>query len=175
MHGLAPFIAPALALFLILRRGMRPTRIKPDRLWIYPGIITLLALAALSRGKLPGLEGIAIFVAAVLGGGALGWFTTQHVELTLDDKTGTIMSQPTPFGTLLTGAVFAARFILEYLVNGGPGGGAPAALKHGDLYVWLADAGLLFVAARGLTRAWHMWARTRPLLAQHKAAQLPPQ
>ena len=176
MHGFGPFIAPALALFFIVRRGSRPQRIKPDRLWIYPGVITFLALTAIWGGKVPGLLELALYVAAVAAGGVLGWFTTQHIELTLDDKTGTVMSQPTLFGTAMTAAVFLARFALDFLSTGGSGGGLKAmAAQHGASLALVANAGLLFVAARGLSRAWHMVARINPLLEQHKASQLPPQ
>ncbi|MEJ0025267.1 MAG: hypothetical protein WDN01_04480 [Rhizomicrobium sp.] len=176
MKGLAPYLVPALALYFIVRRGAKPQRIKPDRLWIFPGIITFLALSAIWRGKAPGLLEIAVYVAAILAGGVLGWFTTQHVELTLDDATGTVMSQPTWFGTVLTAAVFVARFALDFLTTGDNGGGVKAlAQQHGAGLVLVANAGLLFVAARGLSRAWHMVARINPLLEQHKAAQRPPE
>jgi hypothetical protein len=83
------------------------------------------------------------------------------------------MSKPTQFGTLLTAAVFIARFAIEYIVNGGPGGAPPThTIKHAGTLLWLADAGLLFVAARMLAQAAHMWLRIRPLIAQHKAAQI---
>jgi hypothetical protein len=174
MKDLAPYIAPALALFFILRRSGRPRRVKPNGLWIYPIVITVLAGLALSRGQAPSLEAYLYFTIALIAGGALGWFTTQHVELTLDDATGTIMSKPTRFGTILTAAVFIARFAIEFVVNGGPGGAPPthAPLKHAGTLLWLADAGLLFVAARMLAQAAHMWLRIRPLIAQHKAAQI---
>ncbi|MEI9989450.1 MAG: hypothetical protein WDM86_05365 [Rhizomicrobium sp.] len=176
MTSLTPFIVPALALYFIVRRGAKPQRIKPDRLWIFPGVITLLALGAIWSGKAPGLLDVAVYAVAILAGGVLGWFTTQHVELTLDDATGTVMSQPTLFGTVLTAAVFVARFALDFLTTGGNGGGVKAlAQQHGASLVLIANAGLLFVAARGLSRAWHMLARINPLLEQHKAAQLPPQ
>ena len=137
MQNLAPFIAPALALFMIFRRGGKERRVKPNALWIYPLGISILAALALSRGRLPGLEAYLYFGIALAAGAALGWFTTQHVELTLDSKTGTIMSKPTQIGTLL----------------------------------WIADAGLIFVAARVMAQAAHMWLRIRPLLAEHKAFQ----
>jgi hypothetical protein len=88
------------------------------------------------------------------------------------------MSKPTQFGTLLTAAVFIARFAIEFIVNGGPGGAPPThVIKHAGTLLWLADAGLFFVAARMLAQAAHMWLRIRPLIAQHKAAQIstPPQ
>ena len=176
MHGFAPLIAPALALFFIIRRGSRPQRIKPGRLWIFPGVITILAVAAIWHGKFPSVLELAVYAAAIVAGGVLGWFTTQHIELTLDDKTGTVMSQPTLFGTAMTAAVFLARFGLDFLSAGGTGGGWKAlAAQHGASLVLITNAGLLFVAGRGLSRAWHMVARINPLLEQHKASQLPPQ
>ena len=176
MRDFAPFIAPALALFFILRRGGKPRRVKPNGLWIYPLVITILAVMALAQGQAPSLIAYVYFAAAVAAGGALGWFTTQHVELTLDDKTGTIMSKPTQFGTYLTAAVFVLRFAVEYLVNGGPSGGPPHVpgriAQHAGTLLWFADAALLFVAARVMAQAAHMLIRIRPLIAQHKAAQL---
>ncbi len=172
MQQFAPFIAPALALFIILRRGGRERRVKPSRLWVYPLIITVLAVLGLSHGRMPTLEAYAYFTIAILAGGALGWFTTHHVELTLDPKTGTITSKPTQFGTYLTAAVFVLRFAVEYAVNGGPNGGPPMAprlAQHGGTLLWFADAALLFVAARVLAQAGHMWLRIRPLLAEHGA------
>ncbi len=139
-------------------------------------ILTILALLSLSKSGMPELLALGAYAVAIAGGLALGWFTTQHVELTLDPKSGTIMSKPTPFGSLLTAGVFAARFGIEYLVNGVPGGETPGgqvAPHHAAHLLWLANAGLLFVAARMIGRAWHMWIRTRPLveqLAAHKAA-----
>ncbi|MEI9888020.1 MAG: hypothetical protein WDN08_16255 [Rhizomicrobium sp.] len=176
MHQLAPFIAPALALYFILRRGGRERRVKPGRLWIYPLVIALLAVLALSRGQVPTLEAYIYFMIAIAAGGALGWFTTQHVELTLDPQTGTIVSKPTRFGTTLTAAVFVLRFAIEFAVNGGPNGGPPAAPRlapHAGTLLWFADAGLLFVAARVLAQAAHMWLRIRPLLAEHEKLSLP--
>jgi hypothetical protein len=171
MGNFLPFLPPGLALFIIIRRGLRPRRIKPYRLWTFPAIITFLALATIWRGKVPGVEALAIFAVAAASGAALGWFTAQHVELTLDPKTQTIMSKPTMFGTAVTAAVFAVRALADYW-HGGHGGLSsmlPANIVHSELFLWLTDAGLLFVAARGLTGASHMWIRTRPLLAQQPA------
>ena len=173
MQNLAPFIAPALALLMIFRRGGKERRVKPNALWIYPLVISILAATALSRGRMPGLEAYLYFGIALAAGAALGWFTTQHVELTLDSKTGTIMSKPTRIGTLLTAAVFVLRFAVEYFVNGGPGGRPPVAAlqQQAGTLLWIADAGLIFVAARVMAQAAHMWLRIRPLLAEHKASQ----
>jgi hypothetical protein len=179
MRELGPFIAPALALFFILRRGTKPRRIKPNALWTTPIILTVLALLSLSHSGMPAALSLGAYVIAIAGGFAFGWFSTQHAELSLDPATGTITSKPTPLGTLLTAAVFVARFAVEYLVKGTPGGPPMPhiAPQHAASAIWLANAGLLFVAARMVGRAWHMWIRTRPLVAQLDAhrAQVPRQ
>lgn len=172
MQDYLTFLPPGLALFIIIRRGLRPQRIKTNRIWSFPAIITILALATIGRGHPPDALSIAIYAAAAAAGAVLGWFTTQHVELTLDDATGTIMSQPTPLGTALTAGVFLARFALDY-ATGAQHGHAMTnfAVAHGASLAWITNGGLLFVAARGLTRAWHMWNRTQAMIAQHKAAK----
>jgi len=173
MNELAPYIAPALALYIIVRRGGRPRRIKPNRMWVYPLIISFLAATALAEGKPQSLLVYGIYVLALVAGAALGWFTAQHVELTLDEASGTIMSKPTQFGTILTAAVFVARFAVEYVAKGGPGGAPHGNLPvhRADSLIWFANAGLLFVVGRVLAQAAHMWIRVRPLVAQHQAAQ----
>ena len=175
MNPITPYIAPALALLLIFRRGSKPRRVKVNSLWRYPIIITVLCVSTLLGKPFPGLLPLAMFAAAVPAGAAVGWFGAQHIELTLDTASGTIMSKPTTFGTLLTAGAFIVRFAVEFVINGGPGNGAPSPLvpvHHATAWVGGADALLLFVAARGLANAWHMLIRTRPLLAQHKATKL---
>jgi hypothetical protein len=169
MFSLGSILPTLLVVALIFRRGSKPRRVKVNSLWRYPAIITLLALFSLAGSAPPGLLAIAMYVFAVPGGAALGWFSAQHVELTLDDKTGTIMSKPTVWGTAMTAGAFVARFLADTWMKSGSGA-LPG--HHGIAIAGAADAALIFVAARGLAGAYHMWIRTRPLLEQHKAAQI---
>ncbi len=171
--GALTFMPPLLAFFIIVRRGLKPQRVKPNRLWVFPVVIALLVLLALSHGPFPDAVALAVYAGAAAAGGLLGWFTTRHIELTLDEATGTVMSQPTLFGTAMTASVFLARFVLDQAMgSGGQGGGWKAiAVQHGASLALIANAGLLFVAARGLTRAWHMQVRIHPMLAAHKASK----
>jgi hypothetical protein len=169
------FVGPALALLIIFRRGSKPRRVKVGRLWRFPILISLLALVTLVGAPAPGVLTLAMYVTGLGAGAAVGWFSAQHVELTLDSKTGTIMSKPTMLGTALTAGAFLARFVVDTWMKGGvPGapGATGFAVHHATSVVGFTDALLLFVAARGLAGAYHMWIRTRPLLEQHKAAQL---
>jgi hypothetical protein len=169
MFSLGSILPTLLVVALIVRRGSKPRRVKVNSLWRYPAIITLLALFSLAGSAPPGLLGIAMYVVAVPAGAALGWFSAQHVELTLDDKTGTISSKPTVWGTAMTAGAFVARYLADTWMKSGSGA-LPG--HHGIAIAGAADAALIFVAARGLASAYHMWIRTRPLLEQHKAAQI---
>ena len=173
MSELFPFLPTALVLYIIIRRGTRPQRVKPGRLWVFPALIAFLAFTAIGSGKTPTPAEITIYAGAVLAGGVFGWFTTQHVELTLDDKTGTVMSQPSKFATAATVAIFLARFLAGY-VSGGHGSAAwkDFLVAHGASLVLITNTGLLFIASRGLSRAWHMMARINPMIEAHRAAKI---
>ena len=181
LRDFLPYLGPALALLFIFRRGLKPRRVKVNSLWRGPLILGGLAVITLSRSHAPGLLAISSYVAAIAAGGALGWFTAQHVELTLDKDNGTIMSQPTTIGTAITAAAFLLKFAIDFYMNGGPGNGAlqvhPFAVQHAASITVLGNAMLLLAVARTLGGAAHMWIRTRPLmeeLAQHKANTPPP-
>ena len=166
MHGneAAFFIAPLLAIFIILRRGFRQSRVRPGALFIYPLVICLLIAASFLHQKMPTPQVMTVLAAAALCGLALGWITTAHLQLSVDPKSGTILSKPTPIGTAITAAVFALRFAVDYMMHADAGG----AHAHDPLLLAIANAGLMFVAGRLIGRSVHLWIRTRPLLAEAK-------
>jgi energy-coupling factor transporter transmembrane protein EcfT len=155
------FIIPLLAIFFILRRGFRQSRVRPGALFVYPLIICLLIAATFVHQKMPTPEMMAVLAVAALVGLGLGWFTTAQLQLSVDAKSGTILSKPTPIGTAITAAVFALRFAVDYMMRADAGG----AHAHDPLLLAAANAGLMFVAGRLIGRAVHLWIRTRPLLA----------
>jgi hypothetical protein len=124
MSSLGSFLPPALALLIIVRRGSKPRRVKATRLWRFPILISLLALVTLGGSGVPGVLPLAMYIVGLGAGAAVGWFSAQHVELTLDSKTGTIMSKPTVFGTMMTAGAFVARFAVDYVMKGGLDGDA---------------------------------------------------
>lgn len=88
MHGndAAFFIVPVLAIFLILRRGFRQSRVRPGGLFVYPLIICLLVAMTFVHQKMPTMEMMAVLAVAALVGVALGWITTAHLQLSVDPK-----------------------------------------------------------------------------------------
>src|ERR1044071_10391051 len=84
MSSLGSFLPPALALLIIVRRGSKPRRVKVATLWRFPILISLLALVTLTGSTVPGILTLAMYVAGLGAGTAVGWFSAQHVELTLD-------------------------------------------------------------------------------------------
>jgi hypothetical protein len=168
------FLPPALALLFIFRRGLKPRRVKVNSLWRAPIIFCVLAFLTLSRSHAPSLLAVSSYVFAIAAGGAIGWFTAQHAELTLEPESGTIMSKPTAIGTAITAAAFLLKFAINFYMNGGAGDGQlhPFAMRHAAGINVFGNATLLLAVARTVGGAAHMWIRTRPLvaqLAQHKA------
>ena len=88
---------------------------------------------------------------------------------------GEITSKATPIGTILIVALFALRFGLKLVFPqmGGAGYGPPHAHPSGDVIAW-TDAGLIFSTAMLVARVATTWFHTRPLIAAHQAAKLPP-
>ncbi|MBL6852207.1 MAG: hypothetical protein ISS15_17240 [Alphaproteobacteria bacterium] len=176
-----PYLGPALALMFIFRRGLKPRRVKVNSLWRTPIIYGVLAFLTLSRSHAPSLVALSSYALATVAGGALGWFTAQHAELTLDKENGTIMSQPTRIGTAITAAAFILKFAIDFYMNGAPGNGAPNlhpfAIRHAAGINVFGNALLLLAVARTFGNTAHMWIRTRPLvelLAKHRANSTPP-
>jgi hypothetical protein len=180
LKEIAPYIAPAIILLIVLRRAGRAQRLRIGNMWLIPTLAVLAAASTLAREPFPSVVAIALFVVAILVGGGLGYFRALHIELSLNKESGQITSQATPIGTYLIVAIMAVRLGLEFLVKGHVGAedvvGSPHIPRpaHGVDLFRLADAALLFSAAMVIAQRVEIWRRARPLLAEyraHKAAQ----
>jgi len=118
---------------------------------------------------------VILFAAGAAVGGVLGYFRALHQEFSIDPETGNVMSKASPVATILFVGVFLVRYALNMWMNGG---NAPDALqaKSAQLILY-TDTMLFFAFAMVTVSAWEVWRRTRPLVAEHKAAQAvaPPQ
>ena len=167
-QSLAPYIAPAIVLALIVWRGMRakPRAVRLRRMWISPVIVTLLTVSTLALTAQPSPGVIAAYVAAGLVGAGIGYLFGRHLELSIDPASGAISSKATPVGTFLVVGLFLVRYGLKIAfpqLNA-----QPAAHPSADVMVW-TDGGLVFGWALVVSQALTIWLRTRPLIAGHAA------
>lgn len=170
-HEILPYVVPLVVLTFILRRGLRakPRKVRLAMLWLMPVLIALGTAALLANSPMPDMLAFAGFMAALAVGLSLGWLRARHMELAVDEMSGTVTSKATPIGTMLVAALFVVRFALKLAfpeLNTQPG-----AHPAGAALLW-TDAALLFSAGLVWGRAVTTWLRARPLLAAHHAAKV---
>lgn len=169
LRYLIPVIVIAV-LALRMRRRMQARPLKPSRLWIWPGILAVLLALTFLHPPVFTLLGIGIFAAAAVLGVGLGYLMSRHQHLTVDQETGTLTSKMSPIGMALFLLLFAGRFVVRMVVEGGQ---APDKLMahSGQVMMW-TDAGLIFVLAMVSAQAWEISRRAKALLADHAASKL---
>ena len=170
---LSRYLVPLLVIALVALRLIRnkPRKVKPNRLFVMPGFLTLVTVFTLRQTAAAGLLWLVIYLAAAVIGAVVGYLNGRHREFTLDTETGEIVSRATPIGTVIFAALFALRFGLKFAfpeLNGGVTPyGPPAALSAhpaASVIGW-TDAGLVFSTAMLLSTAATTWWRTRHLVA----------
>jgi hypothetical protein len=158
-----PYVIPLLILLLILRRNLRSRTLKMERLWVYPAILILAAVSAMSGEPFPGVAALVGFVVALLVGGAIGWWRGRLTTITIDPNTHDFSSQASIAGTILIGAVFALRYGVKMALASGGHAELPMGL-HLDV-VGVTDGLTIFLAAMVSVQRIEMFLRCRTLLA----------
>jgi hypothetical protein len=152
--NIAPYIVPPLVIGLFALRLIRNKlrKVKPNRLFVLPGFLTLATAFTLGQTPAPSLLLIGIYVVAAVLGGLVGYLNACHREFTLDAERGEIMSRATPIGTIIFGALLAVRFGLKLALPQLNGGRSPCASPPMNPHpaasvIGWTNAGLVFSAA----------------------------
>jgi len=76
------------AILIILRRNLRPRKLKIERMWFYPSL--LIVTGSLTMMKQPPLAPIALSAIAAAGviGVLIGWQRGRLTNITIDAETG---------------------------------------------------------------------------------------
>jgi hypothetical protein len=157
------YLVPLVVIAVVLFRNARGRRIRIERLWISPALVTLLTIAVFAANPPPGPVAIAIDVAALVAGAALGWWRGRVSRFTIDPETHVITSKVSPWGLMLILGIFGLRYVLRDVIARG---GASA------LHVTAAEATdsfLLLVVGVVSAQRVEWLIRARRLLAQAKA------
>lgn len=168
MNGLADpqgawaYIAPAIAVAVILLRGVRARRLRVERMWIMPAL--LLSLVGVTLGLQPPHRfSVLVMEVFALGVGlGLGWWRGRTTNITIDPATHDLTSRPSPIGMALIAGLFLVRFALKDY----------ASAHARELHVGAADIAEVFLLlAAGLICAQRleMWIRARRLLRQARS------
>jgi hypothetical protein len=134
-----PIIVIAGVLALRLRSMNRVRPLKPDRLWVLPAILVLLAGVTLWTNP-PGLAGLSIAAVALIAGGLIGWQRGRLIRIERDPENGNLTQRASPAAMILLVAIIALRFALRSYFDATPGADG----KLSDQALVVTDALLLF-------------------------------
>lgn len=107
---------------MLLLRNRRPRPLNLERLWIRP-VMAVVVIGLMLEQSPPPLTvmSVAVMVAAIAVGAALGWQRGRFTQIDVDPQTHAITARVSPIGILLVFGLIAARMILRMTLVG-PGG-----------------------------------------------------
>jgi hypothetical protein len=169
------YLPLVIALLIVLRRSGRTQKVRMPRLWITPFLSAAAVGSFLAREPPPSLSALAIFIAAAALGAGAGYYRALHIELSVDSKSGEVMSKATPIGTVLIVATVLIRFGLDYAVNGGWRPGPPRFVQappHGVDIFRLADALMILTTVMSLAQRLEILRRAHALLKSERPKEI---
>lgn len=163
--GLGPWslLAPLVLVAIVILRNARPRTLKVERLWVAPTIVALIMLVPMALGPPPKPLGLALDLACVLAGAALGWWRGRASGFTVDPQTDVVTSRVSPLGMLLLLGILGLRSVLSTALKG------QAASLHLTALDVTEALGLLVVAVVGVQRL-EWWLRARRMIAAARGA-----
>ncbi len=148
---------------ILIVRNRRPRGLNLQRLWIRPVLAVLFIGAMLYQSPPPlTVASVAIMVAAVALGAALGWQRGRLTHLEVHPETHIITARVSAVGVILVLGLVAARMILRSALTG-PG-------FDGPTVGLLADGLVVMAALTMLAQQVEISLRARRLLAQAQSA-----
>jgi len=104
------YMIPLVAIGLVILRNSRARRLRIETLWIMPTLILVLVALSFSQQGVPSPLLLAIDIAALAAGAALGWWRGRLTHISVDPSTHQLTSRASPVGMLLILAIFALRY-----------------------------------------------------------------
>jgi membrane protein CcdC involved in cytochrome C biogenesis len=160
-------LVPLAVIALVVLRNARARKLRMERLWFGPAMITLMAGMALAAQPPQSVAAIAIDTAALVVGCALGWWRGRASSFTVDPGTHVVTSRVSPFGMLLILGIFGLRYLMRFFAQD------EASVLHvtaGDL----ADAFLVLAVGMVAVQRLEWFIRARRMIAETRAKHGPP-
>lgn len=148
---------------ILVARNRRPRELNLQRLWIRPVLAILFITAMLYQSPPPlTVASVAVMVAAVVLGAAIGWQRGRLTHLEVHPETHIITARVSAVGVILVLGLVAARMILRSALTG-PG-------FDGPTVGLLADGLVVMAALTMLAQQVEISVRARRLLTRAKSA-----
>lgn len=156
LQQLLPILIPGLVIATLLRRANSSQRLRPERLWIMPALLTLLIGMGLYFNPHPALTfGNDAILAAALGLGVLtGTLRARSLVLHHNDE-GHLMARTSKFAVILLGGLIALRYAASHYTTD----------MGRNVTAVAIDASMLFALAMVVSQRVALWRRTRAFVA----------
>lgn len=152
-------VAPLLVAALVILRNSRARDLKIERLWIAPTLLLAVTVMAFWRQHMPGPLMLAVDLASLGVGAALGWWRGRLTNITVNPETHALTSKASPVGMLLILGIFAIRFGLRSYL------GQAATALHVSV-IDVTDAFLLLAVGLVCAQRLELALRANRLLAE---------
>ena len=84
--GVWVYLIPILVIGLVILRNARARHLRVERMWIAPVLLLVLTATTFSQQHMPTAAMIAVDVAALGAGAALGWWRGRFTKITVDPE-----------------------------------------------------------------------------------------
>jgi len=158
-----PYLIPLLLIAFIVRRNLRPQRLRVERLWLMPVILFIVVGLSFEKGLPTSPIVLTVLPIALALGVVAGWYRGRLTHITVDPVTHDLTSKASPWGIVLIAALFIGRMSMRVYFEQGDG----AAHGHlSDTASAAADGLLLFTLGLICAQRLELWLRARRLLAE---------
>ena len=155
-------VVPLVAIGLVILRNSRARRLRIETLWIMPVVILALVGLSFASQGVPTPMMLALDIAALLVGAALGWWRARFTHISVDPGTHQLTSRASPIGMLVILGIFAIRYAVRlYAPEGASALGLPA--------IAIADALLIITVGLVCAQRLELALRATRLLAEARA------
>jgi hypothetical protein len=156
------YLVMAVAIIFMIRRNLSSRRIRAGTLWVFPVILTAIAVVSISQTPPHNATGIAILAAGAAAGAVAGWYRGKFTHISLDAETGVLTGKGSAVGLMLILALLVARYAIRTWAATHP--------DKGGIAVAIADAAFLAGFATLIVARLEMWLRCRKLMARSAPA-----
>lgn len=117
-----PVLIPLIIIGILLLRRRRAQRLRLDRLWIMPVLMSAFIGSGLyfTPHDAFGAGAYAAFAAALVAGLAAGWFRARTVPMSFDAASGQVVTEPSVLAIVVIAGLFVVRSLVRFgIANAG--------------------------------------------------------
>ncbi|QYE35590.1 cytochrome c biogenesis protein CcdC [Polymorphobacter sp. PAMC 29334] len=148
-----PILIPLVIIGVLVIRRRKPQRIRIERLWIMPVLMTAFIGSGLYYTPHAAFHPLtyAAFAIALAVGLIAGWFRARTVPMSFDAASGTVVTEPSIVAIVVLVALFAGRSLLRMALVGSATGIDAGTISDGFLLfaVGLIVGGRIEMFVRG--------------------------